>query len=70
MSGTSMATPTTVGVAAEVLSHFPELTPVQLKHVLMNSVTPVKSFQGKMVSAGRVDLYNALQYTLENYSQL
>jgi subtilisin family serine protease len=70
MSGTSMATPTTVGVAAEVLSHFPELTPVQLKHVLMNSVTPVKKFEGKMVAAGRVDLFSALQYTLENYSQL
>lgn len=70
MSGTSMATPTTVGVAAEVLSHFPGLTPLQLKKVLMDSVTPVKKFSGKMVTGGRVDLFNSLQFTLENYSKL
>ena len=70
MSGTSMATPTTVGVAAEVLSHFPGLSPLQLKRVLMDSVTPVKKFSGKMVSGGRVDLYNSLQHTLENYGKL
>lgn len=70
MSGTSMATPTTVGVAAEVLSNFPELGPLQLKKVLMNGVTPVKSFKGKMVTGGRVDLYNSLQYTLNNYNSL
>ena len=69
-SGTSMASPATAGVAAEVLSHFPELGPLQLKKVLMDSVTPVKKFKGKMVSGGRVDLHNSLQYTLNNYSNL
>ena len=66
MSGTSMATPTTVGVAAEVLSHFPELGPVELKKVLMQSVTKVKDFTQKMASGGRVDLYQALQNALSN----
>lgn len=61
MSGTSMATPTTVGVAAEVLSHYPELTYKQLKDVLMNSVTKVDSFKNKMVSGGRIDLKRALE---------
>lgn len=70
MSGTSMATPTTVGVAAELWSHFPELSPLQIKSVLMKSVTKVPSFANKMVSGGRVDLYNSLLYTLENYSKL
>jgi subtilisin family serine protease len=70
MSGTSMATPTTVGVAAEVLSHFPELSPTQLKSVLMDSVTPISKFQGKMVAPGRVDLFNSLQHTLNNYNTL
>ena len=70
MSGTSMATPTTVGVAAEVLSHFPELGPLQLKKAIMNGVTPVKSFTGKMVTGGRVDLFNSLQFILNNYNQL
>ena len=70
MSGTSMATPTTVGVAAEVLSHFPELEPLQLKKALMEGVTPVKAFSGKMVSGGRVDLFNSLQFILNNYNTL
>ncbi len=70
MSGTSMATPTTTGVAAKVLNHFPELGPLELKKVLMESVTPVSSFAGRMVSPGRVDLYNSLMFTLENYNSL
>lgn len=61
MSGTSMASPTTAGVAAEVLSHFPNLSPIQLKEVLMNSVTKVDRFNGKMISGGRVDLLKALE---------
>ncbi|MBT4790161.1 MAG: S8 family serine peptidase [Halobacteriovoraceae bacterium] len=70
MSGTSMATPTSVGVAAEVLSNFPQLGPKQLKKVLMNAVTPIKKFKKKMAAGGRIDLYNSLQYTLENYINL
>lgn len=61
MSGTSMASPTTAGVAAEVLSHYPELTVLQLKKVLMDSVTKIDRFTGKMVSGGRVDLLKALE---------
>ena len=62
MSGTSMASPTTAGVAAEVLSHFPHLSPLQLKEVLMNSVTKIDRFKDKMVSSGRIDLLKALEY--------
>lgn len=67
MSGTSMATPTSVGVAAEILSHFPALTGKQLKSVLIDSVTKVRRFEDLMVSGGRVDLYNGLRHTLNNY---
>ncbi len=70
MSGTSMATPTTVGVAAEVLSHFPEMGPLGLKKTLIDSVTKVSKFKKKMVSGGRVDLFQSLQYTLENYNDV
>ena len=65
-----MKTTTTTGVAAKVLNHFPELGPLELKKVLMESVTPVSSFAGRMVSPGRVDLYNSLMFTLENYNSL
>lgn len=61
MSGTSMATPTTVGVAAEILSHHPELSALQLKSVLMQSASKVASFKNKMVSGGRIDLLGALE---------
>ena len=60
MSGTSMATPTTVGVAAEILSHNPDLTVAQLKDVLIRSVTKIDSFKNKMVSGGRIDLLKGL----------
>ena len=61
MSGTSMASPTTAGVAAEVLSHNPQLTALQLKSILMDSVTKVERFNGKVVSGGRIDLLKALE---------
>lgn len=70
MSGTSMATPTTVGVAAEIQSNFPELDGLSIKEVLINSVTKVSRFQDLMVSGGRVDLFNGLRYALSNYSDL
>ncbi|NOT79817.1 MAG: S8 family serine peptidase [Bacteriovoracaceae bacterium] len=61
MSGTSMASPTTAGVAAEVLSQYPQLSPIQLKNILIESVTKVASFKDKMVSGGRIDLLKALE---------
>jgi subtilisin family serine protease len=67
MSGTSMASPTTAGVAAEILSHFPELGPVELKQVLIDSVSKVGSFERYMVSGGRVDLYQGLRKALSTY---
>jgi len=41
LSGTSMASPATAGVAALIRSYFPELSASQVKHVLMNSGTIV-----------------------------
>jgi subtilisin family serine protease len=66
MSGTSMAAPTTTGVAAEILSHNPELTPLQLKEILIRSVTKVGNFKNKMVSGGRIDLLKGLEFA-KNY---
>lgn len=60
MSGTSMASPTTTGVAAEVLSQYPNLSALQLKQVLINSVTKIDRFKGRMVAEGRIDLLKAL----------
>jgi thermitase len=59
-SGTSMAAPTTVGVAAEILSHNPELSPLQLKDVVMRSVVKKSIFEGRMVTGGQIDLLRGL----------
>ena len=67
MSGTSMATPTTAGVAADILSNFPGLDSISLKEILIDTVTKIPRFDKYMVSGGRVDLFNALRHTLNNY---
>lgn len=60
-SGTSMAAPTTTGVAAEILSQYPDLSPIELKRVLMSSVVEIDGLRGKTVSHGRVDLFQAFE---------
>ena len=59
-SGTSMASPNTTGVAAMVLSYNPTLSAVELKDVLMKSVTKVPNFNGMLVSGGRINMKAAL----------
>lgn len=39
--GTSMASPVTAGLAALILSYYPELTAIQVKDIIQKSVTPV-----------------------------
>jgi thermitase len=72
MSGTSMAAPTAVGVMAQVWSYYPELLPLELKKVMIDSVTKVGDFRPYMVSGGRVDLKKAMTQAkifLRNASQ-
>jgi thermitase len=69
LSGTSMATPTTVGVAAQILSFYPNLNPIALKKVLMNTVTKVTPFEKWMVSGGRVDLFESFVLLQNNPNQ-
>jgi len=45
LQGTSMASPVTAGVAALILSYYPDLTPEQVKYAIEKSVTPIKSFK-------------------------
>lgn len=47
ISGTSMASPVTAGVAAMLMSYFPELTAVDVKDIMMKSV---RTFDGLMVT--------------------
>jgi subtilisin family serine protease len=74
MSGTSMATPVVAGVAALILEYYPDLSAIQVKDIILRSVTPLKGkivhkpgtkekvdFSTLCVSGGVVNAYKALQ---------
>ena len=73
ISGTSMAAPSTAGVAALIRSYYPELSAAQVKGILMNSGTQVNlevklpgtedlvPFKDLSVSGRIVNAYNALK---------
>ncbi|MCL7752740.1 S8 family peptidase [Polaribacter sp. Z022] len=73
-SGTSMAAPSTAGVAALIRSYYPKLSASQVKHILMNSGTKIDlevikpgtrdekvPFADLSVSGRVVNAYNALK---------
>ncbi|MFG0450122.1 S8 family serine peptidase [Shewanella sp. YQ_9] len=59
-SGTSMATPMVTGVAALVWSINPDLTPLEMKELLMNSGDANAAMTGKSVAGTRLNAANAL----------
>jgi subtilisin family serine protease len=60
-SGTSMATPFVVNVAAKMLALAPELTPKQVKAALMATVDVRADFTGKMISKGVINAARAMR---------
>jgi subtilisin family serine protease len=72
-SGTSMAAPVTTGVAALVWSHFPHLTAVQLREILLKSVSKIDQkvkipgseetakFSTLSITGGVVNAYEAIR---------
>lgn len=67
-SGTSMATPMVSGIAAQLLAYYPQLTPLEVKEIIMKSAVPVDALRGKVRSGGRADLAQAMEYALVNFS--
>jgi Subtilisin-like serine proteases len=78
MDGTSMASPSTAGVAALVMSYFPELTAMQVKDILMKSSRKFDNlkvqkpgsadqieFSELSQSGGLVNAYEAVRMALE-----
>lgn len=59
-SGTSMATPHVAGIAAMIRAVNPSLSYSQIKSILLTTVDPISSMNGKMVSGGRANLYKAV----------
>lgn len=58
LSGTSMATPHVSGAAALLWGQNPSLTAAQVKVKILGSTDALESLSGKMVSEGRLNLYN------------
>ncbi|MGD1007418.1 MAG: S8 family serine peptidase [Ignavibacteriaceae bacterium] len=69
--GTSQATPQVSGTAALILSINLNITPSQVRQILINTAKKVSGMNGQNFTTsygyGRINAYNALKYTLENY---
>ena len=70
--GTSMATPYVTGVAALLLSMNENLTNIQLKEAILNSVdipnvNGVNPLKNLCVTNGKLNAHNAVKYVLKNY---
>ncbi|MFA6426746.1 MAG: S8 family serine peptidase, partial [Phycisphaerae bacterium] len=63
-SGTSMAAPHVAGACALVWAAHPNLTHLQVKDVIMQSVDPLASLNGLCVTGGRLNLFNAVTATI------
>lgn len=78
-NGTSMAAPSTSGVAAVLMSYFPDLKASQIKAILMKTAArypglmvskpgseELVDFKELSISGGEVNLYNAVQEALKS----
>ncbi|MFA7481358.1 MAG: S8 family serine peptidase [Vulcanimicrobiota bacterium] len=61
MSGTSMATPFTTGVAGLIQSAYPDATPTEIKERLIYGSDAVEALKSTSISGGRVNAANALE---------
>ena len=62
MSGTSMATIKVTGAVATVYSMYPNITLLQAKESVLNTVTPIPSLINKVATGGLLDYNKAISY--------
>ena len=59
-SGTSFSAAHVAGIAGLLLGRDPNLTPAQLKALIIGTVDPIQELNGKVLSGGRSNAYRAL----------
>ena len=59
-SGTSMATPFVAGAAILIRSHFPQLSALETKEILLTNVDELAHLNEMVASGGRMNLHSAL----------
>lgn len=62
MSGTSMAAPLVAGAAALMLEENSDLTPAEIKAILMNTADAPSTLAESSASNGRLNVHSALEY--------
>ncbi len=67
-TGTSQATAFVTGVAALILSENPNLKPLDLKKIIMNSADKQPALRNKVASGGRLNAFKALTLAAEQKS--
>ncbi|MBO6212623.1 S8 family peptidase [Algoriella sp.] len=68
LDGTSMASPVVAGVAALVWAHYPKLSALDVKKILMESVNTNPQLADISVTGGVVDAYKAVQLAEKMYT--
>ncbi|MBX9608115.1 MAG: S8 family serine peptidase [Gammaproteobacteria bacterium] len=69
-SGTSMATPHVVGVAALLVARYPGIGLAELRQRLLGTTVPVAALAGRSVTGGRVNAPNALRAQADGILEL
>ncbi|MGN1155042.1 MAG: S8 family serine peptidase [Agathobacter sp.] len=64
-SGTSMAAPHVTGVAALIYSIRPDLSPVEIKELILNNVDEIEALNDKCITGGRLNAYKAVRAATE-----
>lgn len=68
MSGTSMAAPMVSGAAAMVYSNYPDISPADVKEILLSSAKKLDTLEGEVSTGGMLDVGSAMTYDLTTLS--